>query len=269
MMKKQKKLNAFEPKLNQKRTKPPHALEQLYLKDLFFMLYDIAAVTVAFFFALWFRFDCRFSEIPRYFLMAWLKFAPIYAVISIIVFGLFHLYQSMWKCASFTELKRILLASGVLGAAHTVLITILFCRMPISYYVIGTAIQFLLVTFVRFAYRFISLEKSKSIKLSQSLMTTRVMLIGAGEAGQMILRDLQNSRNINECVCCIIDDDKKKQGRYLYGVPIVGGREDILLNVEKFKIEKIYLAMPSATANDRRDILEICKETSCHLKSLP
>ncbi len=268
-MKKNKKLNAFEPKSNQKRIKTPHALEQLYLKDLFFVLYDVAAVTVAFFFALWFRFDCRFSEIPRYYLMAWLKFTPIYAVISIIVFWLFHLYRSMWKCASFTELKRILLASGVLGVAHTTLITLLFCRMPISYYIIGTAIQFMLIAFVRFAYRFVSLEKSKSIKLSQALVATRVMLIGAGEAGQMILRDLQNSRNVNERVCCIIDDDKKKQGRYLYGVPIVGGREDILLNVEKYKIEKIYLTMPGASADARRDILDICKETSCHLKSLP
>ena len=95
------------------------------------------------------------------------------------------------------------------------------------------------------------------------------MLIGAGAAGQMILRDLHNAKEINERVCCIIDDDKNKWGRFIDGVPIVGGRDDIFLNVEKYKIEKIFLAIPSATAMARRDILNICKETNCELKNLP
>lgn len=241
-------------------------MKRLSTNDLLFMLYDIAAVTVAYCIALWFRFDCRYSEIPSDYLMAWLKFAPINAVISFGVFWAFHLYQSIWKYASMTELKRIVCASSVLAILHALFITLLFCRMPISYYIIGAAIQFMLVTFARFAYRYISIEKGKSIKLS---MSSKVMLIGAGEAGQMILHDLQNSKNVNERVCCIIDDDKKKHGRYLCGVRIVGGREDILLNVEKYKIEKIYLTMPSATATQRRDILNICKETNCQLKCLP
>ena len=241
----------------------------IYLKDLLFVLYDMIAVTMAYFLALWFRFDCNFSEIPEYYLMTWLKFAPIYVGISIVVFGLFRLYRSIWKYASFTELKRIIGASVVLAVLHTILITLLFLRMPISYYIVGCAIQFLMVVFIRFAYRFISMERSKNIKLSHSVIDNRVMLIGAGEAGQMILRDLQSSKKLNENVCCIIDDDKKKQGRYLYGVPIVGGREEILLNVEKYNINKIYLAMPSVAADQRRDILDICKETNCQLKSLP
>ena len=234
--------------------------------DVVFMLYDMVAVTVAYFFALWFRFDCRFSEVPEKYLMAWLKFAPIYAILGIAVFALFHLYQSIWKYVSFAELKRIVCASGALSVIHIAVITPLFCRMPISYYIIGAAIQFMLIAFARFAYRFAAIERNKSIKLS---MTTRVMLIGAGEAGQMILRDLQSSKKINERVCCIIDDDKRKQGRELCGVPIVGGKDDILLNVEKYKIEKIYLTMPGATADQRRDILDVCKETNCQLKSLP
>ncbi len=239
------------------------------LKDLFMMLYDIAAVTVAFFFALWFRFDCQFTEIPDRYLTAYLQFAPVYAVVSIIVFILFRLYQSVWKYASFVEMKRIVYASGVLAVFHTVGITLFLRRMPISYYIIGSAIQFLLITFVRFAYRFVSLERSKNKKLSQTMSASRVMLIGAGSAGQMILRDLQNAKDVKERVCCIIDDDVKKQGRYIDGVPIVGGREDILYNVEKYKIEKIYLTMPGATAEQRRDILDICKETSCEQKCLP
>ena len=244
-------------------------LERYSLKDLFMMLYDLAAVTVAFFFALWFRFDCRFTEIPDTYLTAYLRFAPIYAVVSIVVFGLFRLYQSIWKFASFVELKRIVCASAILAVIQTVGITLLFRRMPISYYVIGSAIQFLLTTSVRFAFRFVSLESSKNKKLSQAMSASRVMLIGAGSAGRMILRDLQNAKSVKECVCCIIDDDAKKHGRYIDGVPIVGGREDILYNVEKYRIEKIYLTMPNSTAEQRRDILDICKETNCELKSLP
>lgn len=148
-------------------------------------------------------------------------------------------------------------------------ITLLFQRMPISYYLIGISIQFMLVLFVRFAYRFIILERSKRTRLHQKTMASRVMLIGAGSAGQLILRDLHNAKEVNECVCCIIDDNKNKWGRFIDGVPIVGGRDDILLNVDKYRIEKIFLAIPSATAEQRRDILDICKETKCELKNLP
>ena len=240
-----------------------------HTKDAFLMIYDVMAATGAYFFALWFRFDCQYTEIPDEYLASWLRFVPIYAITSVIVLVIFKLYRSIWEFAGFDELKRVVLASGVLGVFHTVAITILFRRMPISYYVIGTVLQFLLLTFVRFSYRFVSMERRKNERLSLALMTSRVMLIGAGSAGQMILRDLQNSKDATEYVCCIIDDDKKKQGRLLEGVPIVGGREDILLNVKKYKVEKIYLTMPGATAEQRRDILNICKETTCQLKSLP
>ena len=255
-------------KLN-KRDNALLSFERLHMKDLLFMMYDTAVVIMAYFFALWFRFDCRFTEIPSNYLWAWINFSPIYVVVSIIVFCSFRLYKSIWKFASITEVRRIMCASGILAVTHTVMITLLFCRMPISYYIIGASIQFMLILFIRFAYRFVSMERSKNIKLSQSSKSNKVMLIGAGDAGQMILRDLQNSTDIGDYVCCIIDDDKKKKGRYLYGVPIVGGREDILVNVEKYNIGKIYLAMPGATADQRRDILDICKETNCQLKNLP
>ena len=244
-------------------------LKPFRLIDVMLMAYDFGAVSVAYFFALWFRFDCRFSEIPVYYLITWLKFAPIYAIISILVFYIFHLYKSIWKFASYVELKRIMYASMILAFVHTAGITLIFRRMPISYYVIGAGIQFLLITFVRFSYRFVLLERSKRAMLQQKLDSSRVMLIGAGTAGRMVLRDMLTSSELNERVCCIIDDDKEKQGCYLEGIPVVGGREEILLNVEKFKIDKIYLTMPSASPKDRRDILNICKETRCQLKSLP
>ena len=185
------------------------------------------------------------------------------------LFWYLRLYKSLWRFASFSELARVGMSSAVSAVFHTLFITLFLCRMPISYYMMGAGIQFVLVLAIRFSYRFILLERSKREKAVQKMMASRVMLIGAGAAGQMILRDLHGARQINECVCCIIDDNSNKWGRYIDGVPIVGGRDDILLNVKKYKIEKIYLAIPSASAMDRRDILDICKETRCELKNLP
>ena len=231
------------------------------------LIYDVAVSFGAYFLALWLRFDCRYTEIPNEYLMSFLKFSPIYAIATAVVFSVMHLYRSIWKFASFVELKRVVIASAILGVFHAILITVIFQRMPISYYLVGIAIQFMLVLFVRFAYRFILLQRRNHTR--SGMKSGRVMLIGAGSAGQMILHDLHNSRDFNDRVICIIDDNKSKWGRYIDGVPIVGGRDDILLNVEKYKIEKIFLAIPSASAEQRRDILDICKETKCELKNLP
>lgn len=240
-----------------------------YIVAIFLILYDLAVAVGSYFLAIWLRFDCHFTEIPQQYLMAWLKFAPIYALVSVLVFLLLHLYQSLWKFASFIELERLTIGSILLGIIHAVGITVLFIRMPITYYIVGIAIQFLLTIFVRFAYRFILLERNKRSRMLQKAAASRVMLIGAGSAAQMILRDLHGAQEVNELVCCIIDDNKNKWGRFIDGVPIVGGRDDILLNVEKYKIEKIFFAIPSATAEQCRDILDICKETKCELKKLP
>jgi len=245
------------------------SFEHWHMIALFLVVYDLAVIAGSYFLALWLRFDCRYSEIPYDYLLAWLKFTPIYAVASVVVFWKLHLYQSIWRFASFIELKRIAWASMILGVFHTIFISLLFHRMPVSYYIIGISIQFVLVLFIRFAYRFVLLERNKRARFQQKAMASRVMLIGAGAAGQMILRDLHGAKEVNESVCCIIDDNSNKWGRYIDGVPVVGGRDDILLNVEKYKIEKIFLAIPSATAEQRRDILDICKETGCELKNLP
>jgi len=251
------------------RKKAARGFEHWHMVTVLLILYDLTVVVGAYFLALWLRFDCRFSEIPHDFLMAWLKFSPIYAVVSVFVFWKAHLYQSIWRFASFVELEKVAICSAILGLLHTIGISVLFERMPITYYIVGVTIQFLLVLFIRFAYRFVLLERSKRTRELQNALASRVMLIGAGSAGQMILRDLHGANEVNERVCCIIDDNRNKWGRFIDGVPIVGGRDDILLNVDKYRIEKIFLAIPSATAEQRRDILDICKETSCELKIMP
>ncbi len=244
-------------------------LKHWHLIALYVVIYDFVVVNGAYFLALWLRFDCAFSQIPDDYLIPWLKFTPIYSVVCFAVFYAMRLYQSMWRFASFNELKRVSVATIITCALHILGITVMFKRMPVSYYFVGCGIQFAFVLGIRFAYRFVILERGKRKKLVRRATANRVMLIGAGSAGQKILRDIHKAERLNDWVCCIIDDNQNKWGRYIDGVPIVGGREDILLNVEKYKIEKIYLAIPSASATERRDILNICKETGCELKILP
>lgn len=253
---------------DRKRTSIFH-IEHWHLITLFLVIYDIAASIGSYFLALWLRFDLQFSDIPEMYYVPWLKFAPVYALCSIVVFWRLRLYRSIWRFASFVELERITFGALLLGVLHTVGITVLFGRMPITYYVFGIFIHFILVLLIRFSYRFVLLERSKKARMIQRAAATQIMLIGAGAAGQLILRDVHNNSEVNERVACIIDDNPNKWGRFIDGVPVVGGREVIAENVEKYNIKKIFLAIPSASTANRREILDICKETKCELKNLP
>ena len=231
----------------------------------YLVIYDLVAVSAAYFLALLLRFDFHYSEIPLMYLDPWQRFAPIYAASCIAVFAILRLYRSIWRFASFTELNRIAIASLVTCAYHIIFITIFFQRMPISYYMIGAFLQFVFVLGVRFSYRFVLLLRSQN----KGKELDHVMLIGAGSAGQMILRDVQRSGEVREKVVCIIDDNPNKWNREIDGVPVVGGRDDIQKAVEEYNVNKIYIALPSVSSKEKKEILEICKETNCELKNLP
>ena len=235
--------------------------------SLYLIIYDLITLNFSFFFGLWIRFDLQFTKIPAEFLVPFLKFAPIYSVVCLIVFWFLHLYNSIWRFASYSELNRILVASLITVLFHIVGMSLLFGRMPISYYLVGAVMQVLFLTAARFGYRFINLERSRRRQVQKA--DRNVMVIGAGAAGQVILRELNNTAQIAYKACCVIDDNPNKWGRYIENVPIVGGREAIQENVSKYQIDEIMLAIPSASAADRSEILEICKETRCELKQLP
>ena len=231
--------------------------------------YDAIAIIFAFFLALWFRFDCRYSLIPKEYLGSYVKFIGIYVIFSLLVFWRMHLYNSIWRFASYNELIRMVFATGISFIFHCTGMSIFFGRMPISYYFFGILIQFGLTLAVRFAYRFVLLERDKRRTTEELAKAKKVLLIGGGKAGRIILRDIKTAKELKDIVCCIIDDNPNKWGRYIEGVQIVGGRDDIMSCVERYKIDKIVLAIPSATAQEKRDILNICKETGCELKNLP
>ena len=236
------------------------------------MLYDVLAVNAAFFLAMWLRFDCSISMmLDQYsmYLTAFLKFAPIYTVVCILVFWGMRLYKSIWRFASYTELIRVAMATAVTGIIQIVGITVLFERMPISYYVFGIVLQFFAVLGIRFSYRLILKLRSLQARREHEATATNVMIIGAGKAGQTILRELHTSRELEVNVCCIIDDNPNKWGRYIDGVPVVGNRDEIMAAAKKYHIDRILYAIPSASAENKREILNICKETGCELKTLP
>ena len=236
---------------------------------IYLAIYDFIAVCAAYFAGLWIRFDCRYSLIPKEYLVSYLKFIPIYAILCLIVFYVLRLYNSIWRFASYNELQRVMSSSLITALVHILGITVFFKRMPISYYLFGTIIQFVLILAVRFSYRFILLERSKRESYIRRQEAKNVMIIGAGAAGQIILREIMHTTETEDKACCIIDDNPNKWGRNVEGIPVIGGRDSIMEGVQKYNIEKIYVAIPSCSAEVKRDILNICKETGCELKNLP
>ena len=252
-------------------------LEHWQIIALYLVIYDIVAVNFSYFLGLWLRFDCRYSQIPSEYLVPFIRFMPFYSLFCVGVFWSLRLYNSIWRFASYSELTRVTAATGITGVFHIIGANAFFRmttgkvsgRMPVFYFIFGIMMQFILVIAIRFSYRFVLLQRKKNEKAGEALYTSRIMLIGAGAAGQMILRDVKRSSETKGQVMCIIDDNPNKWNRFIDGVPVVGGREDILQNVEKYHIDKIFVALPSAPAKDRREILNICKETGCELKNMP
>ena len=242
-------------------------IEHWQMIALYLMIYDVLAINFAYFFGLWLRFDLHFTNIPAEYMSAFLKFAPIYTVFTIFVFAQLRLYNSLWRFASFSELNRVIVASVITTIFNIVGMTAFIQRMPLSYYIIGAVLQFGLTLTIRFSYRYMNLERGRREKDAKPLHNA--MIIGAGAAGQTLIKELKSSGEVKSKACCVIDDNPNKWGRVMEGVPIVGGREDILINVKKYKIDQILFAIPTASAQARREILNICKETDCELKQLP
>ncbi len=208
-------------------------IEHWQIISLCLAVYDAIAVNAAFYAALWLRYDCKFWAIPAYYIDALRTFAPVYTVFCLLVFWCCKLYKSIWRFAGAHEMYRSIVATvitlvfqvvGTIVQSRIMGTSALIPHMPITYYCIGIALQFVLTIGVRFSYRIIlSFRRPESPD-----KVKRVMLIGAGAAGQMILRDLNRSAGSTDRVCCIIDDNQNKWNRFMEGVPVVGGRSDIL-----------------------------------------
>lgn len=241
-------------------------VEHWQVVRLLLMVYDFVAVIVSFGVALWLRFDCKVTSVEPQYLTTYTKTIIIYALFCLVVFWFLRLYKSIWRFASYSELLRVILATVVTGVIYTSSLLIFNLHMPVSYYVIGITVQFIATLGIRFFYRFVLLLRGRT---NNEVQKKNVMIIGAGSAGQMLFRDIKHAKETNETVACFIDDNPNKWDRYIDDVPVFGSRDHILEAVDKFNIEKIYVAVPSANPQDKRDILRVCNETSCELMNLP
>lgn len=228
---------------------------------------DILIILASYMMALILRFDFLFSRIPREYIEGYMWSMPYWIAATIVVFYGCRLYHSVWRLASISELQMSIVAYIILIPVYTAGMFFMKLQMPRSYYFVGYILSFMLTTGLRFSFRFLRFYVGKREGDAQA--PERIMVIGAGSAGQVIIKELINNPAMHTKVCCVIDDNPNKWGRMLEGVPIVGDRNDILHAVEKYKINRIIYAIPATTGKNRKDILNICKETSCRLQTVP
>ena len=229
------------------------------------VILDVFLINTAALTALLTRFEFSINTLlDSDFVDAYFQIAPYYTIVSILIFAFFRLYRSLWEFASIDEIPNLAAASVLATIACHFTCMIMHVYLPRSMPLLNLVFLFLGVAAVRYTYRIA--RRLLRHPLEKRRLT---MLIGGGSGGAMVLRELQRSEHSQNQVVCVIDDDPKKQGSYLLGVKIIGGRDSILHYVEKYHITDIILAMPSASFKDRRQILEICQKTKCRLQMLP
>ena len=232
------------------------------------VILDLILITLSGFLALYIRFDFRFSRMDMTYVRYELRYLPVSLVLTIVLFVLFKLYRSVWRFASTTELLNVIGACSVSLVLQIVIMACLKMRMPVSYYLMKYVILITGIGSLRFAYRILRMLQEKRTGLRGDARKN-TMVVGAGEAGAMIIKEFQNSRYLDQKVCCVIDDNTAKHGKYLRGVKIVGGREEIPFYAHELKVEEIVVALPSVPQAEIREILQICQETGCEMKVLP
>ena len=244
-----------------------------WVKTIILGLFDVIMVAAAYFFALLLRFDFRYSEIPPEYLQGYNSTILLWIVVTIVVFVITRLYHSIWTLASVAELMAVVKAYVLLIPVYVVVSVVMDVRMPRSYYIMGFVLSFCCTTAIRFSYRVIRFvgnhELQGLLPEKERAGADRVMVIGAGTAGQTIIKEMQNSDKLNVQVCCVIDDNMHKIGKFIEGVRIVGDRHDIIANVKKYRISRIVVAVPTLRGEDRKEILNICKMTKCKLQIIP
>ena len=233
------------------------------------VLMDIMSIVVASFVAIYIRFDFKFNGIPGEYLIKFEHILPYNILLTLLFFTIWKLYKSVWRYASATELINIVFATTCASVAQTVLCRVINEGMPRSYYVLYWFLLFGMTCLIRFSYRILRLINSKRSEIRLKKNGNNVMLIGAGAAANAILKEIETSHYLNLIVKCIIDDNPGCHGKFLRGVPIVGGRDKIMDAVGQYNVDEIILAIPSANTQVKKELLDICKETGCKMRTLP
>ena len=240
---------------------------QLLVRRFFLFLTDTFLLNACVYLSLIMRFDVGIVSIEPQYTSNYVENMLPYTIISLLIFWGFRLYHSLWQYASIAEVYRIAEACITVEIVHYVCNRIAGNMLPRSCYFNAAIYLIIAICASRFMYRMIRtvLNKYRNIKTSNN-----VMIIGAGEATNVIMREIQNSSYLaNSNIACIIDDDRRKVGKYIRGVKVIGTRDKIKEAAKLYDIDEIIFAIPSASNEVKRDILNICKETDCTLKILP
>lgn len=230
---------------------------------------DVVSILVASFAALLIRFEFSFSAIDRIYIERYERILFPSMLFTLLFYFIWRLYKSVWRYASANELINIFAAVSCSIAAWYLYCTFTQNDMPRSFYVLSWFLLIGMTGCVRFGYRILRVFQNKRRSITEKKTCINVMVIGAGAAGNMILKEIENSQYLNMYVKCVIDDNSGCHGKFMRGVPVVGGRDKILEAVRHYGIDEIIFAIPSAAAQMKKEILDICKESGCKLRSLP
>ncbi len=232
------------------------------------MFFDVLIVNASWAAALWVRFDFQVQHINEEYLRYALQAAPFYTALCLVLFYLFGIYHFVWSLIDTSAIRRITLASAAASLIYVGGTLLLKMRMPISVYFIFAALQAFLLNLMRFSYRFLC-RFLRVDERKTAAQPENVMVVGAGEAGCVLIRELKSSKFLNTDVCCIIDDNPAKKGCRIEGVLVVGGRDQIVESVRKYDITEIVIAIPGASAAVRKQLLDICQPTGCKIRIVP
>lgn len=242
---------------------------KLFYRRICLILYDVISVVLASYIAILWRYDFHLDLIPKHFMRPIERMLPLNILATLVIFYAMRLYSSLWAFAGETELQNIVVACTLSTLADGIglqFFKITAQAVPRSYYPAYLAVLVVCIFASRFSYRFFRSLKHKQQNKKNKIS---VMVIGAGEAANVIIKEIVNSNFSTMVIKCIIDDDKGKWGRYIQGIKVVGGREKIVECADIYDVDEIIVAMPSASRLEIRNILEICKDTNCKLRSLP
>ena len=235
-------------------------------KILLLVFLDVLSIVGSYFFGLWARFDFRFSAIGGRYIENGIYFTLTVTIVSIIAYYVFRLYHSVWRFASMPELYRIVCAYIAIGVFILVSINIPVLRMPRGALLLGYLLSLILCVGLRFGYRALRAFAHRS---KQGDEAQRVLVIGAGQAAQEIIKDIRAGHADEYNIIGLIDDNPMKKGRYLEGIRIEGDRNDINRIVKEKNVDRIIFAISNIDAASRKELLNICKETGCEMLAVP
>ena len=244
--------------------------KQLLIRRIFLMCYDLLAVFAASILALLVRFDFHIMNVPSEYLDEVWRTIPYMAIVTLVIFWFLRLYSSLWSYAGALEMMYVVSACVLDAITNAALILVRnwgdMFPVPRSFYVLYGIFLFILVMGCRYSYRGLRVLRNMH---RAGVYRRNVLVIGAGDAGNQIIKEISNSRYVRKKVVGVIDDDRNKIGNYIHGAKVVGDRNDILAKVQELHVHEIIIAMPSANQKQIKEILDICKDTGCTLKRLP